>query len=240
MPITIQSGITIGPAIIVGDAAIQTTSINEYLTSTAYTGSGTTWTATNGTNATLVNAPTYTSTGANFFSFAPASFQYATVPNPGSLSRWTVEVWLRVTSSLTGQVTSAVTGAYDLISNLNFSIGTNNSPTSYNLVAGFFDGSWHNTSGFAPTLNTWYHVVGTYDGSAVTQYVNGVVNSTLNYVGTPASGGEIRIARRWDSANNDSTNFFPGDIAVVRIYSVALTAAQIFTQYVLEKNRFSI
>ena len=209
-----------------------------FLNATNYSGSGSTWTATNGSSATLFNTPTYVSASPTYFNFSPTSLKYATVPNIGSLSNWTVEAWFRLTSSLSGYVTSVVCNQFNLSTSLNFSIGTNNSPANYNLCVGFYDGSWRTTSGFSPSTNIWYHIVGTYDGNTVNQYVNGTINTFLNYTGTPTSGGEVRIARRWDEPASVSSNMFPGDIGLVRIWNSALSAAQVSTLYAQNSSRF--
>lgn len=197
----------------------------------SYPKQGTSWydLSPNSYNLTLFNTPTFSSTG---FSFSNTSFEYAaTSVNLPDLNRWTIEAKFRVTSSLTGQVTSIVTGQYNLASKLNFSLGTNNAPTNYNLTVGFFDGSWRNVTGFAPSLNTWYHVIGTYNGSSIKMYRDGAEIDSTNYTGTPQSGGALRIARRWDSTNNDSINFFPGDIEFVRVYNRALSATEVTKNY---------
>ena len=239
--INITGGLHIGGSgFKIGVLPVITANLVEYLDVVTYSGSGSTWTADTGSNATLFNTPTYTSSSPTYFSFSKNSFEYATAPNLGSKSSWTIEAWFRVTSSLTGQVTMVVGNQYNG-SNLNFSMGTNNAPSSYNIVVGFANGTgWHNTSGFAPTLNTWYHVVGTYDGSTVKQYVNGSLDTQLSYTGTSQSGGEVRIARRWDDTATVAGNFFPGDIGVVRIYGAALSAADVAQNFNAEKTRFGL
>lgn len=236
MPITLEGGITVGPSIEIGSVAAPTLLLQ--LDAQNYSGSGTSWAAGPGTAATLFNTPTHTAASPTFFSFDKITVEYATVPDLGSLSTWTVEAWYRVTTSLFGQVTSIVCNQYNLSTSLNFSIGTNNAPTDYNVRVGYFQSGWYNTAGFAPSLNTWYYTVGTYDGATLSQYNNGTLGNTLATAVTPASGGEVRIARRWDSVDYSTQNFFSGDIAVVRIYSGAKSAATISNDWNGQKARF--
>ncbi len=208
--------------------------------SASYSGSGSTWSdlSGNGNNATLINTPTYSSSQSGYFSFLDTSTQYATISDIGSLSQWTVEAWFRPTASFTGKVTAIVTNQFDLSTKLNYSLGTNTAPGSYNICAGYFNGAWRTTSGFAPTLNTWVHVVGTYDGTTIRQYVNAVLNTSLTYTGTPQSGGQIRIARRWDETTA-SSNLYKGDISIIRIYNTALNAAEVLQNYNAVSSRYA-
>ena len=217
-----------------------TAGLVEYLDAANYSGSGTTWHAQVGSNATLINSPTWVNTGPTYFTFNPNNGEWASAPNLGSLSTWTVEAWFKTPASdLSSYISSVVCNEWDYATSLNFSLGINNQPSSANLVAGFFDGNWHSTSGFAPVANTWYQLVGTYDGSTITQYVNAVSNSTLSYSGTPTSGGDIRIASRWD-AQVPPGDFFPGDISIVRIYNTALSGAEVLQNFTATRSRFGI
>ncbi len=206
----------------------------------SYSGSGSIWYDLEGVsnNATLINTPTYSSNYSGILSFDDVSSEYSTIPDIGDLNTWTVEVWFRLSSSITSKVSSLVTNQFNGVNKLNFSIGTNNAPSSYNLVVGFYDGAWRNTTGFAPSLNTWYQVVGTYDGSVLRQYVNGVASGgTLNYVGTPQSGGEVRLMRRWDSTVT-SGNLIDGDLSIVKIYNTSLDSTQVLNNYNENAARF--
>lgn len=185
------------------------------------------WRSTNETYryVTLYNTPTFTAGSPPYYSFDPASLEYGSASSLGDLNRWTVEVWFRVTSSLTGQTMMIIGNQFDGISKVNFSIGTNSSPSNYNINTGFFNGAWRTAGSLNPTLNTWYHVVGTYDGNYITQYVNGIQDGQTAYVGTPQSGGQVYIAKRWDLGS--STDFFPGDIGKATIYGGAMTATEV-------------
>lgn len=207
----------------------------------SYPGSGATWSDLSSirNNSTLVNTPTFNSTNGGHLSFTSASSQYATATNPGNLSTWTAESFVRFTASFGTKVAMVVGNQYNGVSSLNFSIGTNNAPTNFNIAVGFFDGTWHNTTGVAYDQNTWFHITGTYDGSVIRQYTNGTQVDSLNYIGTPTSGGEIRINRRWDDILS-SSNLFDTNIAIVRIYNRALSAAEVRQNFNATRGRFNI
>ena len=208
----------------------------------SYPGSGTTWAdlTGNGRNATLQNGPTYSASNGGYLTFVDTSFQHATIPNVGDLSQWTAEAWARATVSLSSKVTAIFCNQYNLSTKLNFSLGTNRAPTSYNLCAGYYNGLWRTTNGFAPTLNAWTHHIGTYDGSTINQYVNGSLNTSLSYSGTSQSGGELRIARRWDDSATLASNYFGGDIAAIRLYNRALSSSEVTQNYNALKSRFGL
>ena len=207
----------------------------------SYTGSGSTWTdlSLSKNNGTLLNTPTYSSTSGGYLAFASASSQYATATNPGNLSTWTAETFVHFTAAYNTKVSMIVGNQYNGASSLNFTIGTNNAPINYNIAVGFFDGAWRSTTDVAYAQNTWVHITGTYDGSVVRQYTNGTQVDSLNYVGTPTSGGEIRINRRWDDIVS-SGNLFDSNIAMVRIYNRALTAAEVKKNFDAVKGRFGL
>lgn len=239
MSIEVGPGITLGAGVRIDPVYTPVTAgLQLYLDAQNYTGAGTTWTAQVGSNATLYNGPTYTAGSPTYFGFDVNSGQWSSAPNLGNLPVWTVESWFRTSASdLTSYITAVVCNEWDYSTSLNYCLGTMGNTT--NISAGFFDGAWHNTSGFQPTANTWYQSVGTYDGSTITQYVNGASQSNLSYTGTPTSGGLVRIASRWD-AQSPPGDFFPGDIAIVKIYNTALSGAQVSQNFNATRARFGI
>jgi beta-lactam-binding protein with PASTA domain/Ca2+-binding RTX toxin-like protein len=75
------------------------------------------------------------------------------------------------------------------------------------------------------TLGAWTHIATTYDGANQRLYVNGVLVATKAQAGTIAAGNQpLRIG-----GNNVSGEFFQGLIDEIRIYSRALSAAEIAT-----------
>ena len=209
----------------------------------SYPGTGVTWYDLSGNqkNATLYNSPTYSPNNGGTLNFTSTNYQYASGPQLGNLSTWTAEAWIKYNSIPSAGTTAIITDQYDLIGNLNFSLGTNE-PLSSTVRAGFFNGSWRNTTtGLSVSTGSWYHIVGTYNGSVVTLYVNKNVTGTLNYVGTPASGGlSYRIARRWDAADNSSGNFTNGIIPIVRVYGRAISPSEVADNFEAERSRFGV
>lgn len=72
-------------------------------------------------------------------------------------------------------------------------------------------------------LNTWLHVVGTYDGSTKSIYVNGVLKNSSAQTGVLASPGGTPKIGTYQGTNY---NFF-GEIGSVRVYNRALTAVEV-------------
>ena len=72
-------------------------------------------------------------------------------------------------------------------------------------------------------LGTWTHVATTYDGSQLKAFVNGEPSGTLSVIGNTCSNSNPLII----GAKNASTAVFDGVIDEVRIYSYALTPAEI-------------
>src|SRR5262249_55518295 len=77
----------------------------------------------------------------------------------------------------------------------------------------------------ALTANTWSHLALTYDGATVRLYVNGT------QVASQAQTGSLVTSTNALQIGGDSIygQYFQGAIDEVRIYNVALTAAQIQT-----------
>lgn len=208
-----------------------------------YFGAGTSWGDSSGNSnpGTLVNSPTYTNTVPKHFSFNRASNQFVQGPNVGNLNTWTIESWFRISEPLSNILATAiVTTTYDNGAGISYGV-VNYALSNYVaggngnhsvLTAGFYaNGNWYTTDGFVPVVGTWYHVVGTYDGTTLKQWINGVLDSagTVSVTAFPTSeGGPVRIARRWDYPANDADQYFPGDIATVKIYNGVLSDAEIF------------
>ncbi len=78
-------------------------------------------------------------------------------------------------------------------------------------------------SGTALELNQWYHVVCTYDGSAMTMYLNGVQSSTGGCNGTPVTSTSPLL---FGYAGYPGT-YMSGALDDVRLYNRTLSTAEI-------------
>ena len=96
-----------------------------------------------------------------------------------------------------------------------------------------YDGGTAYTATYSTGIvdNTWHHLCGTYDGSNLKLYVDGVLQATQAHSGDidAESGEKVFIGQRGDGAR-----FFDGNICQVGIWSSALTQAQI--QSIMEKT----
>ena len=195
-------------------------------------GSGTTVTdaSGNGNNGTITNA-TWAATGkygkALQFNGTNA---LVTIPDAASLhlsTGMTLEAWVNP---------STVNSAWrDVIykGNDNFYLeatSTNASHPDAGMIAG---GSYADAFGTAAlTASTWSYLTETYDGSTLRLYVNGTQVASTAHTGTIAtSTNPLQIGG--DSLYGQ---YFAGLIDEVRVYNVALTAAQIQTDQATPVN----
>ncbi|MEI6900537.1 MAG: LruC domain-containing protein, partial [Bacteroidota bacterium] len=76
-----------------------------------------------------------------------------------------------------------------------------------------------------PVINQWYYLVGTYDGTTLKIYVDGVLKNSVTV------SKNIRLNGRFISIGSDAGNqkFFQGLLDEVSLWNVALTSSQITT-----------
>jgi len=93
-------------------------------------------------------------------------------------------------------------------------------------------------------VNTYYHVVYSWDGANVSIYLNGVLQNTASTlqavngrqnVTTLGAGGTPR-----NIGARGSGNFWPGVIDIVKFYNSALSSNQIKQNYQQYKTRFNL
>jgi hypothetical protein len=89
-------------------------------------------------------------------------------------------------------------------------------------------------AGSGPNLNQWYHfaAVADYDSQLLSMYVDGaLLQSVAQASWTGAVSNTTSQLAAIGATTDGSTNFLTGDIADVRLYRRALTAAEIAAIY---------
>jgi hypothetical protein len=95
------------------------------------------------------------------------------------------------------------------------------------------------SQGMAP-LN-WYHLVGTYNGTNASFYINGALVGTQNasgYAANSVNNSGVNVLGL--GQRGDNTSFFDGGLDEFAYYTNALTAAQVLAHYQAGTNSFRV
>jgi hypothetical protein len=173
--------------------------------------------------------------------FNPGRFNFNTINNyytqratnmlPTGNSPFTIEVWVRLTTSSGGSQYVWVSGG----SNTGIVYGILCTSTSWFCYTGPAGGtSATNTN---RPLNVWTHVVGTRDASGLLRcYVNTVLGANTN-----SQAGSIIVGTPWIAANpNSLSERFIGDIGMVKIYNRALSADEVSRNYMITRPLYKV
>jgi hypothetical protein len=81
--------------------------------------------------------------------------------------------------------------------------------------------------------NRWYHIVGVYDGTNISMYVNGVLGVTTNFNGVPRANTNSAVPLAFGARSDGVNGFFTysGAIDEGAIYDTALSPARILAHY---------
>jgi len=180
-----------------------------------------------GNNGTIVNGPTYSSANGGSLVFDGVD-DYIQTDITTHYPNITLEAWARRTDtnsfrSLIGKYRGdpAQTESYELLFNSSAGI-------RFHVTSSAVD---YNSSTIA---DTWYHVVGTYDGTTARIYLNGeAVASGSRTAGSNSVPFRVGASPRGANYNN-------GDIARAFIYSRALTASEVKQNFNALTGRFGI
>jgi hypothetical protein len=171
----------------------------------------------------------------NSLSFGAASVNFTTDVNLAPANSITVEAWIRATNWAVNNFEGTILckhswsmGEQGYVlragnnGQLNFSVcGKDSLGNSISWVGA--------TSATASmTINTWYHVAGTYDGDSVRVFINGVQkgSTALPFGMIQGLAYPIRIGRLSDQTQGQ-TRYWAGQIDEVRIWDRALDTAEI-------------
>ena len=191
----------------------------------------------NSNNGTLLNGIVYASDFSGNLIFNGVN-DYIDCGNPSSLSSLggtsaiTVSAWVYYTAyGGGGQPYSVIT--VKGTSPFTWLLENPSNTFSFRATIGGLDVSVADTS--THLLNTWYNVVGTYDGANTRIYVNGVLKNTIARTGTL---GINSVSAKIGTYQGTDYNF-TGKISTVSIYNRALSATEILQNYNSQINRFT-
>ena len=213
--------------------------------SKSYPGSGTTWTdlSGNGNNGTLVNGVGYNSDnrGSLVFDGSNDYVSKSSWTNPPT-TVFSIGCWVKFSDNLNNRYVLSFgrdAGGPFLGGLALFAYG-------FNVVADqlFFEcGSavGRVSSGIVPSLNVWYHLTVTADGTNTRFYLNAELKNTSSQGGGGiASNPTLSVGSYVSSSGTPGVLFHSGNIAQVSIYNRALSAAEVSQNYEALKGRYGL
>jgi hypothetical protein len=191
---------------------------------TSYPQTGTSWYDMSGfnRNSTLTNGPTYNSNG--WIEFDGADDRSTT--SFGFLSNSeSHEAWIYSKGNVSG---------YNMFMGIilpYYGFFTGNTFIVQDYVGGNQVGYYTGTL----SLNRWYHFLNTrsYNGTntTLTTYINGTLSNQSTYSGAPSIAGGTWAIGNWDAPSAGASYPFYGNISGAKIYTQALTEAQVKQNY---------
>ena len=181
-------------------------------------------------NGTLYGAPSWVPGVHNLALYFSGASDYARAPDDYCLdiqNALTLALWVRPTQLATQDMVKKA--VKDSVDGYELTLATGSGSPSPNKV--FFrlnDATSRDTYRVASTTNypydgnTWIHVAGTYDGTTMRIYYNGVLQGSV--AGPPAILTNNEVLR---VGQNDTARFFRGALDDVRVYNRTLSGEEI-------------
>jgi hypothetical protein len=164
------------------------------------------------------------------------SSSYISIPNAPILSPTsaiTVEAWIKADSYAGNSWENVIVSKDGWGSgNQGYTLRTGaNGVLSFNFAS---NGVWKEvTSSAVMSTGNWYHVAGTYDGTNIRIYINGIEQNSLAFAG-PISNGAYDVTIGKMSYLAGGTRYFDGMIDEVKIWSSALPESSL-REYMCKK-----
>jgi len=235
--LTLGSGITISTA-----PVLVTQNLLLNFDAATYSGTGNWIDGVSGVQAVPSNSPVWSASNGGTFVLSAPSIQYFTVPWPTFQPTYTIDIWFNFTASQVGDAPCLISD--DFSGPFNFTI---NASQNF-LQTGWYTTNWQGqyATNNVPTAlthdgSTWYNITMAVGASQYKDYINGVATyAPGNFGGGSAPNGsgarqQFYIGKRWDNA--DTVN---AKMAVVNIYTRALTDVEVLQNFTYYKSRFGL
>jgi hypothetical protein len=214
----------------------------------SYPGTGTVWRdrSGNGNNGTLVNGPTYSNSNGGSLVFdgnltygSVSSAQFQSGNNP-----LTMECWVKWFGN--------GTNVQNIIFGYGSDIGPNRVPLLFatpNLFGFSFGSGSGDVVSSSILVNTWYHIIATYDLTSCKIYLNGILQNTTSYsssnvILTGSNGALAGIGSLFSTYGNVASpsryGTFNGNISKIAYYNRSLSANEIQQNFNATRGRFGI
>jgi hypothetical protein len=189
-----------------------------------------------GNNGTLINGPTFNAANGGSIVFDGTN-DYVNCGNSTSLSitsNISLSTWINSTTLFTAQnfppfIIKGINISYMLYGNsytnqVRLRIGDNIAANVIDTVSTI-------------AINSWYNIVGTYDGTNMRIYINGTLDNTKSRTGTiPVGSNTVYIGYN----PVGEALVYNGRISQTSIYNRALSAQEILQNYNATKTRYGL
>jgi surface protein len=194
----------------------------------SYPASGTTWRdlSVSGNNGTLINSPGFYDNGGGSIVFDGTDDYIVFSQVPTLTNQLTMECWFYL-NAIQGQNQNR------LISNFDYYVIYLVSASQLSFYMQNHGGGIDSTGN--SFLNSWNHIVATYNGTNRAIYINGVLKTTSSASGNINNGNILNIG----AFQNQSQYTINGRMSQARIYNKGLTASEVLQNYNAMKDRFA-
>ena len=196
----------------------------------SYQGSGTTWkdiSKVNQNNGTLINGPTFNSGNGGVIVFDGTDDYVRFSQVPSLTNQLTMECWFYLNAIQSQNQNRLISNGDNYV----IYLASTSQLSFYMSNQGGYIASTGNSF-----LNSWSHIVATYNGINRAIYINGVLKTTSNASGNVPNGNTLNIG----AFQNQSVYTLNGRMSQARIYNRGLTANEVLQNYNATKGRFGL
>ena len=193
-------------------------------------------------NATGVGSPTYATGKEGDKLVLNGTTQYATVVDDAALRpvNITISGWVQGTSFSDNSRIFATGNVVDsgVLDYYGARLSINSSGTAVMLVMGggnVFGTDYDQTVSTTNTLNSgvWNHICGTYNGSTISIFINGVLESTKAYAAGLVyhANNYVTVGSQYTDYPGSYSKFFSGSIDKLQVFNRAITQSEVTAMY---------